>query len=52
MDKTIFSFTNKRFLLSVEPAKNDALISRTIAYLSKLNEILVFTPKGADIMKV
>lgn len=51
MDKTTFSFKNKRYLLSLEPAKNDALISRTLAYLSKINEIFVSTPKGADIIK-
>lgn len=51
MDKTAFSFKNKRYLISVEPAKNDALISRTLAYLSKRNEIFVSTPKGADIIK-
>lgn len=51
MDKTAFSLKNKRYLLSVEPAKNDALISRTLAYLSKLNEVYVSTPKGADIIK-
>lgn len=51
MDKTAFSFKNKRYLLSVEPANNDALISRTLAYLSKMNEIFVSTPKGADIIK-
>lgn len=51
MDKTAFSLKNKRYLLSLEPAKNDALISRTLAYLGKLNEIFVSTPKGADIIK-
>lgn len=51
MDKTAFSFKNKRYLLSLEPAKNDALISRTLTYLGKMNEIFVSTPKGADIIK-
>ena len=51
LEKTAFSFKNKRYLLSAEPAKNDALISRTLAYLSKMNEIFVSTPKGADIIK-
>ena len=51
MDKTVFSFKNKRYLLSSDPAKGDALVSRTITYLSKMNEIFVSTPKGADIIK-
>lgn len=52
MDKASFTYRNKRYLLSLEPAKNDALSSRTLSYLGKLNEVFVSTPKGADIIKV
>lgn len=51
MDKTVFSFINKRYLISMEAADNDALISRTLTYMSKMNEIFVSTPRGADIIK-
>lgn len=52
IDKITVSFKNKRYLLSDEPILNDALISRCIAYLSKLNTIFVTTPIGADIIKM
>ena len=45
-------YKNKRYLLSMEPIKNDALISRALAYLSKLNKAYVTTPMGADIIKM
>ncbi len=43
---------NKRYLLSQEPIENDALISRCMTYLSKLNRTYVTTPMGADIIKM
>jgi len=42
---------NKRYLISLDPIQNDAVISRTLAYLSKLNNVYVSTPIGADIIK-
>lgn len=51
MDKSQVSYVNKRYLLSLEPINNEAVISRTLAYLSKLNQIYVSTPLGADIIK-
>lgn len=51
MAKTDISFVNKRYLLSLEPIKNEAVISRTMEYLSKLNKVYVTTPVGADIIK-
>lgn len=51
LDKTVFSCVNKRYLLSTEIADNDALISRSLTYLSKMNKVFVSTPKGADIIK-
>lgn len=51
MDKTKVYFVNKRYLISLDPIQNDAVISRTLAYLSKLNNVYVSTPIGADIIK-
>lgn len=51
MDKTLVSFVNKRYLISLDPIQNDAVISRTLAYLSKLNNVYVSMPIGADIIK-
>lgn len=52
MEKITASFKNKRYLLSDEPILNDALVSRCMAYLSKMNTIFVTTPIGADIIKM
>lgn len=52
MEKITASFKNKRYLLSDEPILNDALVSRCMSYLSKLNTIFVTTPIGADIIKM
>lgn len=46
------TFKNKRYLLSDEPILSDALVSRCLAYLSKLNSGYVTTPIGADIIKM
>lgn len=51
MDKAQISFVNKRYLLSIDRVQNDAVISRALTYLSKLNNIYVTTPVGADIIK-
>lgn len=51
MDKAQISFVNKRYLLSIDRVQNDAVISRALTYLSKLNNIYVTTPIGADIIK-
>lgn len=45
-------FMNKRYLLSRSPIENDALISRCMAYLSRLNQIYVTTPMGVDVIKM
>lgn len=45
-------FKNKRYLLSQEPIENSALISRCMAYLSKMNQVYVTTPMGADVIKM
>lgn len=52
MEKITASFKNKRYLLSEEPILNDALVSRCMSYLSKLNTGFVTTPIGADIIKM
>lgn len=52
MENISAGFKNKRYLLSQAPIKNDALISRCMAYLSKLNQTYVTTPMGADIIKM
>ena len=52
VDKLGVTFKNKRYLLSEEPIQNNALISRCMAYISKLNNIYVTTPIGADIIKM
>lgn len=51
MDKAHISLVNKRYLLSLEPVKNEALVSRTMTYLGKLNQFYVTTPMGVDIIK-
>jgi uncharacterized protein (TIGR02687 family) len=51
MDKKKVPFVNKRFLLTLQKINNDAITSRALTYLSKLNELYVTTPKGADIIK-
>lgn len=48
----IANFKNKRYLLSQNPIQEEALISRCMAYLTKLNKIYVSTPIGADIIKM
>ena len=45
-------YKNKRYLLSRSPIEGDALVSRCMAYLSKLNKTYVTTPIGADIIKM
>lgn len=45
-------FMNKRYLLSRAPIVDDALISRCMAYLGRMNRIFVTTPMGVDIIKV
>lgn len=45
-------YKSKRYLLSKHPIQDDALISRALTYLSKMNEIFVTTPLGADIIKL
>ncbi len=52
MENIFAGFKNKRYLLSQTPIKNDALISRYMVYLSKLNQVYVTTPMGADIIKM
>ena len=52
MESITASYKNKRYLLSKDPIANDALISRCMAYLSKLNRVYVTTPIGADIIKM
>ena len=52
MESITAPYKNKRYLLSKEPIVNDALISRCMAYLSKLNKVYVTTPIGADIIKM
>lgn len=52
MVNVTIGFKDKRFLLSKAPIKNDALISRCMSYLSKLNQIYITTPMGADIIKM
>ncbi len=51
MDKAQISVVNKRYLLSIERVQNDAVISRALTYLSKMNNVYVTTPIGADIIK-
>lgn len=45
-------FKNKRYLLSRTPIQNDALVSRCMKYLGKLNQVYVTTPVGADVIKL
>ncbi len=58
-DKVVFNkanciYSNKRFLLTTEVIgdSNQGVVSRTLTYLNKLNELFVTTPIGADIFKV
>ena len=52
IDKSDIPRTNYRYLLSESSyQKNDALTSRSLAYLSALNRVFVTTPKGTDIIK-
>jgi uncharacterized protein (TIGR02687 family) len=51
LDKKQIPFVNKRYLLTLQEITNDAVISRELTYLSKLNELYVTTPMGADIIK-
>ena len=52
IDKMVAGYKNKRYLLSKQPIMGDAVVSRCLAYLSKLNEVYVTTPLGADIIKM
>ena len=51
LDKSEISFVNKRFLISKDRIENNAMVSRAMTYLNKLNELYVSTPVGADIIK-
>lgn len=51
LDKSAVSTVNKRYLLSHAPVNGDAVVTRAMAYLSRLNEGFVTTPMGADIIK-
>ena len=52
IDKSDIPKTNYRYLLSESSyQRNDALTSRSLAYLSALNRCFVTTPKGTDIIK-
>ena len=48
----MFPIANESFLLSELPIANDAMISRVMAYLSKLNTLYVSTPREADISPI
>lgn len=50
--EAVANYKNKRYLLSQKPIAEEALVSRCMAYLSKLNEIFVTTPIGTDIIKM
>lgn len=52
LDKIQATYKNKRYLLSTEEIRNDAMISRALTYLYKLNNVFVTTPLGADIIKM
>lgn len=39
------------YLLSIERVQNDAVISRSLTYLSKLNNLYVTTPMGQILSK-
>lgn len=43
---------NKRYLISVDCVQNDTIISRALTCLSKMNNVFVTTPIGADIIKL
>jgi uncharacterized protein (TIGR02687 family) len=47
--KEICTYSNKRFLLTTEEVKEQGMMSRTLAYMSRF---YVTTPIGADIFKV
>lgn len=52
INKSDIQKTNYRYLLSESPYdQHDALISRSMSYLSAMNRIFVTTPKGTDIIK-
>ena len=52
IDKTDIPKTNYRYLLSQSAyTAHEALVSRSLAYLSALNKIYVTTPMGTDIIK-
>lgn len=51
-DKSVASFKNKRYLLSYDEINDNAMISRSLTYLSKLNNLYVTTPLGPDIIKM
>lgn len=46
------SYSSKRFLISKEPVVHNAMVSRAMTYLNKMNELYVTTPIGADIFQV
>ncbi len=52
IDKMQATVKNKRYLLSTDQIVNDAMVSRTLTYLCKLNQVYVTTPLGADIIKM
>ncbi len=52
MEKISAGYKNKRYLLSDNPIANEAMVSRCMSYLSKINSIFVTTPVGADIIKM
>lgn len=51
-DKSVARFKNKRYLLSCDEINDNAMISRSLTYLSKLNNLYVTTPLGPDIIKM
>lgn len=51
IDKSDIPKINYRYLLSESKYPNDALISRSMAYLSAFNHLYVTTPMGTDIIK-
>lgn len=51
LDKSSISYVNKRFLISKERFENNAVISRSVSYLTNNTELFVSTPIGADIIK-
>lgn len=51
LDKSQIALANKRYLLSFDAVRNDAMVSRAMTYLGKLNRLYVTTPMGVDIIK-